>query len=320
MPRDNPSTRSGRGFTLIELLVVLIVIAVLVALLLPAVQAAREAARRAQCINNLKQIALATQNYADVQDVLPQAVVLTRVFPQQQWFDVSRSLFVALTPYLDQQPAFNAVNFDLNVLYNAANATIQGVGLSTLWCPSDPAGTRAQSLQVGWGWADWDPVRPYTFQYTSYAGNAGDGQHLGPFPYYSENGSTYASSQCIGLARITDGLSQTIGFGERAHSLLDPQSEPWYFFWATGDFLDSLFETVLPIDPQSSPLNDEGSFAIFWAASSFHPGGCNFAFLDGSVHFLKDTINTAPPGTGGIGVYQALSSINGGEVIGAGAY
>ena len=54
--------RTG-GFTLIELLVVIAIIAVLIALLLPAVQAAREAARRAQCVNNLKQLALAVANY-----------------------------------------------------------------------------------------------------------------------------------------------------------------------------------------------------------------------------------------------------------------
>ncbi len=70
-----------RGFTLIELLVVIAIIAVLIALLLPAVQAAREAARRAQCVNNLKQLGLATHNYISSNNVFPPQTVGRRWRP-----------------------------------------------------------------------------------------------------------------------------------------------------------------------------------------------------------------------------------------------
>src|SRR5262245_13111427 len=103
-----------RGFTLIELLVVIAIIGVLIGLLLPAVQQAREAARRAQCVNNLKQIALGMHNYIDAQSVLPMGMPFRRrMFIDETWNN--HSVFVALLLYLEQQPLYNAVNFDVNV-------------------------------------------------------------------------------------------------------------------------------------------------------------------------------------------------------------
>jgi prepilin-type N-terminal cleavage/methylation domain-containing protein len=118
------------GYTLIELLVVIAIIGVLVGLLLPAVQAAREAARRAQCINNLKQIALAAANYHDQHGAFP---------PCGYWRDTgygiwsnAYSYLVHLLPQLEQSSLYNAVNINLNAI-NPENLTIYGFGVSTFW-------------------------------------------------------------------------------------------------------------------------------------------------------------------------------------------
>src|SRR6516162_3105230 len=117
----NPSIyrRPKAGFTLIQLLVVVAIIAVLIALLLPAVQSAREAARRAQCTNNLKQIGLALHNYVSAINTLPVGSVMATESPYvdcgQVAFNpsVGWSLFAGILSYMEEQTAFNAINFNL---------------------------------------------------------------------------------------------------------------------------------------------------------------------------------------------------------------
>src|SRR6476469_2356669 len=152
IPRsDRLMPRNRRGFTLIELLVVIAIIAVLISLLLPAVQAAREAARRAQCVNNLKQIGLGLHNYHTGNDSFPMGGSANwsifqpgQLYPWSGW-----SAQAAMLGYLDQQPLYNACNFNYAPTFwggnglregttggAASNATINDTIINFFLCPS----------------------------------------------------------------------------------------------------------------------------------------------------------------------------------------
>ena len=334
-----------RAFSLIELLVVISVIGLLIALLLPAVQAAREAARRIQCTNNLKQIALATQNYAYIWTTMPRGVYLQRIAVGGGLYDSdgsplgSGSFFLSLLPYLDQGPAYNAMNFDVNI-YTATNATLSATGIATLWCPSDPGVGDPQTVPDG---SFYDPG-PFTMYYTSYSGNLGT-WHMGWRPQYNDRlNGLFNADGAVSMASVTDGTSNTIALGERTRSILAPADQLCYHWWTSSGPSDTLFITLFPMNPQKQfeyAVTFRGTTAYTMPTSSLHPGGCNFAFLDGSVRFLKETIDSwrvdpatgLPPGisfdsTGLVHVaprtpfpvYQALSTRNGGEVIDSGSY
>jgi type II secretory pathway pseudopilin PulG len=123
-----PRPRSGRGFTLLELLAIIAIIALLIALLLPAVRSAGPAARRAQCTNNLKQIALALHHYEQAHKALPPAFTVdARGRPLHSW----RTLIL---PYLEQGPLYQAI--DLSKPWNdPANARALGAIPPVFRCP-----------------------------------------------------------------------------------------------------------------------------------------------------------------------------------------
>jgi len=352
--------KSRRGFTLIELLVVIAIIAVLIALLLPAVQSAREAARLAQCVNNLKQLGLATHNYLAAGDTFPIGIQWQR-YNTGCGISTSVSIFPALLNFAEQQQIFNSVNFSINI-YKAQNQTIHTIGINTLWCPSDGEVSRLQTLGPPGAATDFFDATPMgeKMQYTSYAGSTGTWSQTavppdGTFPGCNYSGGNLWSSKIgnmngifymgssVRLADIIDGTSNTLLFSERSHSMLvqtqgQSYANEWHW-WTSGNYGDTMFLSLFPINPQKkvkfSTIGGGGNGSTFAAAaSSNHPGGANFCFADGSVKFLKDTINSWPysQATGvptnvfqdanGLyyvnppsGVYQSLSTRNGGEVI-----
>ena len=338
------------GFTLIELLVVIAIIAVLIALLLPAVQAAREAARRAQCTNNLKQLALAAQVYHDQNGGFPMGNPFATAQPAK-WRGTGPSCFLAMLPQFEQQSLFNAYNFAYNP-YTIINSTVLGAGLSTLWCPSD--GTISRTVA---GINNGAPAR-----FTNYAGCTGTWgteaytmtvYYPNPMesnalwgPIAGNNNGIFKLCYSLTIANVIDGTSNTIMFGEKGNGLLPStggdDKDNWCW-WSDGAIGDTLFHSLYPINPLRKVVFTTGSEGIDnWlpSLSSYHPGGVNVAMADGSVRFLKDTIDTwgynagtdLPPGvtdSGGvftvaagskIGVYQKLCTINGGEVISSDAY
>ena len=335
------------GFTLIELLVVIAIIAVLISLLLPAVQSAREAARRAQCSNNLKQIGLALANYESANGRFPLGGFHRHPPGTPCSGFHEHGFLVSILPYLEQGTVYSAHNFDVHYT-DPPNSTVYGTGISTLWCPSDGAAAIPDTRDFGW------PI-----YYTNYRGCTGTEYYVGR---YSEPGCDPAFSARLGaangmlyfyssvpIAGITDGTSNTMIVGELAYGKI-PADERWdWVWWFSGNNADTLANTLFPINPQRK-LNQEYVNAailginvkiMYHSFSSFHPGGMNASFCDGSVRFLKDTINTMPfdPGTGlplGLqpdsndilrlvpgaqyGVWQALSTRAGGEVISSDQY
>jgi prepilin-type N-terminal cleavage/methylation domain-containing protein/prepilin-type processing-associated H-X9-DG protein len=349
------------GFTLIELLVVIAIIGVLVSLLLPAVQSAREAARRAQCTNNLKQLALAMQNYHDAYGSFPMGDQFG-LRPNLAWVRQNAGQFLAMAAFFEQGNVYNSYNNQL-FLYIAQNSTVNGIGMNILWCPSDAdvVGKRYPGA-AGNGW-DSSPI-PMTF--TSYGGNAGVlyyyagrgdvsqalvGQNQGIFEHAGRaplnTAGTEPQGRVISINMITDGTSNTViagekSYGKSAQGRTDWQGPNW---WTTGMVGDGAYTALFPPNffktQQAAALlpNRFPTGNNFTATStSFHPGGCNFAFCDGSVRFVKDSVNSWNPnliqftnraqpytavGGGALpnyGVYQALHTRSGGEIISSDAF
>jgi prepilin-type N-terminal cleavage/methylation domain-containing protein/prepilin-type processing-associated H-X9-DG protein len=361
MPMTSSRIRHAahRGFTLIELLVVIAIIAVLISLLLPAVQSAREAARRAQCVNNLKQIALASHNYESSQGSFPMGnrafADLNQANPCGDYYGYSA--FAYVLPFMEQGASFSSYNFNVRgdwypqFAYQSPNATAGLQLISSYICPSDmpfasldpttfhtPKNqssygmSRGQQENIYFNWAVSafpDPGQPY-YQNCNYGG--GDGM-FGP-------------ESVVKISQVTDGTSNTFFFGEMSKYKNEPGNESFQFSNVVGAWGDAWLGVRItggafvipklnsPPDPTQTQLskcfgtsvqppdwfdpvkNKAGLPSCMvlgpWGFRSFHPGGANFAFVDGSVKFIKDSVSYQ--------AYRALGTRAGGEVVSADSY
>ena len=319
-PRAIPRIHvKSRGFTLVELLVVIAIIGILIALLLPAVQAAREAARRMQCANQLKQLALASHNYHDRVRSFPPGTLVKRFSSKPKLR--GPSLFIFILNEMEQSSMRGQL--DLNDPLNnevGAQDSLAATVLSVLVCPSDVIPENPVEHEDSGRW----------HALTSYGGNGGtsgtnrflctvtsqvaDGVFCETGPYSNPSSGQTA----IRMAGVTDGTSNTLFFGERNHR--DPVFDTWaegageqplgdYGWWHTAgglSIVDATMTTLAPINYQSDTSDTDFACMRVSAFGSQHPGGANFALVDGSVRFISETID--------LETYRALSTRAGGEV------
>lgn len=296
--------KARRGFTLIELLVVVAIIAILIGLLLPAVQKVRAAAARAQCVNNLKQIGLALQNYHDTATSFPSGYVSgfdaggNDTGPGWGWASF-------LLPQLEQQAVHAAVRFDLPI-EAPANASARVQFLKAYTCPSDAPG-------LTWTAKTYDlagnPVGTVCdVASANYVGVFGTSE-----PGVDGDG-VFGRNTKTRIRDITDGTSSTVVVGERSVGL---GQATWVGSVAGANLFPQPGSTAPPVLNNASGMvlghtgdgNGPGAPNSYVNQfSSRHTGGANFAFADGHVEFLKTAMTYT--------VYKALSTRAGGESVG----
>jgi prepilin-type N-terminal cleavage/methylation domain-containing protein/prepilin-type processing-associated H-X9-DG protein len=298
-----------RGFTLIELLVVIAIIAILIGLLVPAVQKVREAAARSQCQNNLKQIVLAAHAYHDAKKVFPGNTQNEGGWDwnfQSKANPPSWSWLARLLPYIEQSPFYKQAGVETSTFVSVL--PLLTTTMPIFMCPSDnsinPSTTRANLQGVSVAVSNYKGVTGDCWCYGTYVnkcGIPGDGLTKGNGVFNRDSLDTGHKDPCK-ITSITDGTSNTFFCGEDIPDL----DAHCCWFYANG----SLGTCAIPPNVMAPPAGYDiyTGWPYLYSFRSRHTGGLNFAFADGSVHFVHDTI--------ALTVYRAFATINGGETVG----
>jgi prepilin-type N-terminal cleavage/methylation domain-containing protein/prepilin-type processing-associated H-X9-DG protein len=252
-----------RGFTLVELLVVIAIIGILIALLLPAVQAAREAGRRTQCVNNLKQIGLALQNYHDNRKCLPfgKGPSYAGAPVYARW-----STHALILPFLEQGNTYAAIDFKfppatpgmqgttgfMPAFNNPGgeNGVISRMLIPGFLCPSDSASG---------GDGTWPGQNNYTGNQGNWLCDRGDATPAANdiAPNELQTGVFYHLSKCS-FASVSDGLSNTVFFSEKRRGSGSPEPRTDLFVMSNQSSLDATYATCSATNPATAtPLTSK---------------------------------------------------------------
>jgi prepilin-type N-terminal cleavage/methylation domain-containing protein/prepilin-type processing-associated H-X9-DG protein len=287
--RSNVGRRCRSAFTLIELLVVIAIIGVLVALLLPAVQKVREAANRMKCTSNLHNLGLAFHQYENTHGRFPPGHVVGPYPPAGVTAAVNQNWGPFLLSFIEQQALANQYHWDL-FHYDPANQPVTSTHLKIMQCPSA------------------EPDRVMTYGVFSYGGQGACTDYAaiqGVDPVLADLGLIDRVGNYDGVlaqnfmacpSDIVDGMSSTILLAEDAGRPRQWQAGkpgldqkvgggPWTGGGNPIVVQGSTFDGATR--PGPCALNCTNNKEIY----SFHPGGTNILFADGSVHFLKETID-----------------------------
>lgn len=305
-----------RGFTLVELLVVIAIIGLLVGLMLPAVQAAREASRNAQCKNNIHQISLAIVQHEHALSFFPPARL--EPHPEHPWeyycSGFQPSWYARILPYIEQQAS--ADNWRLDWAFSGHPESLRMNVIPTFLCPSRRSAAEAtvgdefyiEDVPLGCGcdafrWQPGGALGDYGANHGDgsagaigadtdfYHGGNGSGVLISARTHCSVNGATPGELiDKITAQEVSDGLSRTLLLGEM--HIRDgqlgryPDDAPLF----DGDHLFASARVGGPGYPIGTGPQD--ILAMFMSFGSWHPGGCNMAFADGSVRTVNPTLDT----------------------------
>ncbi len=328
--------RKRNAFTLIELLVVIAIIVVLLGLLLPAVQKVREAGNRAKCANHLKQLALACHNYHDVHHWFPPGgYFLPHTDPDKNLKFNKGGWHVFILPFIEQDNLFRRIpKFyvdGVDSIQAALDAGILPTKLNYGRCPSDDynqdapvtnyVGNAGPQCSFSQCEPSWDPYQKFCNgtaalypaplippTYPGYAVSPNNGQTL---DVNQVRGMMNWWGAKINLAMVTDGTSSTLLIGE---TLPGERAMRNTNNWASKQ---PGSPTIIKINHHTDYLEADGctaapnryylNYNVAEGFKSRHPGGANFGFVDGSVHFLSETIDHQ--------AYQYLGCRNDGQVV-----